>query len=635
VNRSVQFTGSLLGDGGTPEYTWLWDFGDGTTSEERNSSHQYNHAGVYLVTLTVTDNQNYNDTAFTSALIAKGIIADAYASSEWTIHLPLQFTGSASGGFTPYTYHWDFGDGNTSEEQNPIKTYYAVGNYSVSLTVTDGYDDISANTTRVTIKPFLVDIHGPYSGYVNQSVQFTGSLIGDGGTPEYTWLWDFGDGTTSEEQNPLKNYTQIGHYVVNVTVTDSQLNTATDTTIATISPIIYVDNDFNETTPGWGVDHFNTIQDGIDAASPGSAIYVFRGTYNETINISKFLSLIGEDPDHTIIDGKYQGNVVVITADEVTITGFTIKGGSFDSSGIDSRSNYTAIFGNCIKNNGCGIQLYSYGNNIINNTIRSNTLLGVYATSTSSNNRIFHNNFISNYFNALDDSVNLWDSGYPGGGNYWDDHPTFVDEFSGPYQTLPGSDGIIDTSYVFEDAEDRYPFMEPDGWDSVCPVLSSVLLSSGGLVTCPAGDGPAYQYITVMVNDFDDEPIPDVPAEEFLFSVNPTNDTQWYGTFGCTFTPIDSETNTNGMIRFEVKGETSIIGNIMIQATVMGYQFQDTDVLSCKSMDYDVNGKVGLGDFVLFGQDYGGTSWRSDFTGDSRVSLSDFVMFAQHYGHHG
>jgi hypothetical protein len=89
------------------------------------------------------------------------------------------------------------------------------------------------------------------------------------------------------------------------------------------------------------------------------------------------------------------------------------------------------------------------------------------------------------------------------------------------------------------------------------------------------------------------------------------------------------------MIRFEVKGETSIIGNIMIQATVMGYQLQDTDVLSCKSMDYDVNGQVGLGDFVLFGQDYGGTNWRSDFTGDGMVSLGDFVVFAQHYGHHG
>jgi hypothetical protein len=176
--------------------------------------------------------------------------------------------------------------------------------------------------------------------------------------------------------------------------------------------------------------------------------------------------------------------------------------------------------------------------------------------------------------------------------------------------------------------------MNPDGWKGVSSYHSHVMLSVGGLVTCPAGDGPAYQYMTVIVNDFDGEPIAGVAADQFIFTVNPTSTTQWYDIFGCTFTPVDQETNANGTIRFEVKSDTSIVGDITIQATVMGYQLQDTGILPCKSMDYDTNGAVGLTDFIVFGRDYGTTAYRSDFTWDGTVGLGDFIIFGQHWGHH-
>jgi parallel beta-helix repeat protein len=76
---------------------------------------------------------------------------------------------------------------------------------------------------------------------------------------------------------------------------------------------------------------------------------------------------------------------------------------------------------------------------------------------------IHHNNIINNGLQAKDDmaSENTWDDGYPSGGNFWSDY-SGIDQFSGPDQNLPGSDGIGDTPYVIDaDSQDRYPLMSP------------------------------------------------------------------------------------------------------------------------------------------------------------------------------
>jgi hypothetical protein len=155
------------------------------------------------------------------------------------------------------------------------------------------------------------------------------------------------------------------------------------------------------------------------------------------------------------------------------------------------------------------------------------------------------------------------------------------------------------------------------------------------LVTCPHSDGPAYQYVKVTVKNVTGNPIAGIPASDFSFTINPTGyDTHWYGTLSCTFTAMDQQTNANGEIRFTMKGDTSIYGNITIRVTVQTIPLNDIDTLPCKSPDYDTNGAVSLGDFVIFASDYSKVRWRSDFTGDGLVSLGDFVLFAGHYAHH-
>jgi hypothetical protein len=154
------------------------------------------------------------------------------------------------------------------------------------------------------------------------------------------------------------------------------------------------------------------------------------------------------------------------------------------------------------------------------------------------------------------------------------------------------------------------------------------------LFTCPASDGPVYQHVKVTCKTAGGTPVPGIPADVFTFILGNV-DAIWYGTLDCTFTPVDSVTNANGEIRFTMKGDTSIYGNITIKANVQGMLLNDLDILPCKTADYFGDGMVALGDFVVFGQDYGRVRWRSDFSGDGgMVGLGDFVMFGQHYGHH-
>jgi parallel beta-helix repeat protein len=113
-----------------------------------------------------------------------------------------------------------------------------------------------------------------------------------------------------------------------------------------------------------------------------------------------------------------------------------------------------------------GIELFpSSRNNIISGNNIMNNEYGIELDY--SNNIVFHNNFVNNTYQASCSSpapINIWDDGYPSGGNYWSDYKG-VDEKSGPHQDQPGSDGIGDTPYVIcEGNMDRYPLMKP--WTS-------------------------------------------------------------------------------------------------------------------------------------------------------------------------
>lgn len=121
---------------------------------------------------------------------------------------------------SPTSWLWDFGDGNTSTEQNPTHTYTIPGVYSVRLDIAHAYDsDFLIKTDYITVISNLKALFAasPRSGALPLIVQFT-----DNSTVSPTsWSWNFGDGQISTEQNPIHVYTTVGNYAVSLTVQSS------------------------------------------------------------------------------------------------------------------------------------------------------------------------------------------------------------------------------------------------------------------------------------------------------------------------------------------------------------------------------------------------------------------------------
>jgi len=116
------------------------------------------------------------------------------------------------------------------------------------------------------------------------------------------------------------------------------------------------------------------IQSLINAASPGDTINIPSGTYNEDITINKQINLIGENKEDTIIVGTGKSNTVTITADNVKISGFTIKN-SWDTEwhgGIGIYSNFNVIEDNILTENENGIMIGSTGEVYEGTTIEKN-----------------------------------------------------------------------------------------------------------------------------------------------------------------------------------------------------------------------------------------------------------------------
>ena len=122
---------------------WDWDFGDTTRSAEQNPVHTYSDAGSFSVTLTVR-NPVQRDAVTKGDLISAGTSPVPEFSVNLTsglAPLTISFTDSSSG--LPSQWHWDFGDGTSSDEQNQIHLYAVPGVYDVSLTASNTFGNAS------------------------------------------------------------------------------------------------------------------------------------------------------------------------------------------------------------------------------------------------------------------------------------------------------------------------------------------------------------------------------------------------------------------------------------------------------------------------------------------------------------
>ena len=200
--------------------SWSWDFGDGNSSTEQNPVHTYNNEGTYTVELTVSGpggSDTETKTDYITVTVSAPVAEFSGTPTSGEKPLEVTFTDESTGEISSWS--WDFGDGNSSTEQNPVHTYQDAGTYTVALTVTGpGGNDTETKVDYITVTTPapVADFSGtPTSGDKPLDVTFTDESTGE----VSSWSWDFGDGNSSTEQNPVHTYQDAGTYTVALTVT--------------------------------------------------------------------------------------------------------------------------------------------------------------------------------------------------------------------------------------------------------------------------------------------------------------------------------------------------------------------------------------------------------------------------------
>lgn len=207
--------------------SWFWNFGDGGTSTQQYPGYQYPSPGIYTVTLAVSGpagsdtktRTNYIDVSSPGSTVAEFTASPKSGPAPLTV----SFTDLSSDNVNSWS--WNFGDGGTSSQQNPVYTYSSPGTYPVSLSVTStSGDDMETKVDYITVSDpaaITADFEGsPRSGEAPLTVFFTDNSSGD----IESWSWNFGDGGGSTQQNPSHQYTSPGSYTVSLSVSGSGKN---------------------------------------------------------------------------------------------------------------------------------------------------------------------------------------------------------------------------------------------------------------------------------------------------------------------------------------------------------------------------------------------------------------------------
>jgi gliding motility-associated-like protein len=233
LGLQVQFTNSSTLTGACN-----WDFGDGTAASlDCDALHTFNVADTFSVTLTVTSPQGcVSDTTFSDYINVYAFPDVSFESDTIAGCTPLaiQFTNTTPAGQVG-TVLWNLGNGLTSTENNPSTVYPDAGTYSVSLSVTApaGCEANITETDLITAygHPEVSLFNTPDSGCYVLPVAFTNTT-----DPLFTGtcIWDFGDGSTGADCNPLHDYPDPGVYQVFLHVISPQ-NCEGDTATTTIT----------------------------------------------------------------------------------------------------------------------------------------------------------------------------------------------------------------------------------------------------------------------------------------------------------------------------------------------------------------------------------------------------------------
>jgi PKD repeat protein len=222
---SVSFTNASTGT--TSGTTYEWDFGNGNTSSLKNPGAIFREEKQYTVTLTVKDGDQTSTKTQIVTVYKKPVVEFSASLEKGCAPLPVTFTSTAAAGDGTITqYFWDFGDGFTQQTagQQLEHTYASDLIPSVSLTVTNsfGCQATLLKEKMITVLPKLTSAFNADEKVlckISDAANFINSSSGPG---VLSYVWDFGDGTTSTSKDPTHVFSTKGTYTIKLKVSSSE-----------------------------------------------------------------------------------------------------------------------------------------------------------------------------------------------------------------------------------------------------------------------------------------------------------------------------------------------------------------------------------------------------------------------------
>jgi len=286
-NLTFDFNGFSIPEA---EY-YFWDFGDGQTSAGQNVSHTYDSGTNELlpVTLMTYVINPVSDTCIANSeqwiMVGNGLLCvanytyDVDSASNFTYYFSDNSTGPVT------DYQWDFGDGSSSDQMNPVHVFQAPGAHNVCLTILSDSAGFICNDTYCeeiyidyAIQAGFAAVLDTTSGQSNLYSFFDNSI----GEPD-TWYWDFGDGEVSPDQNPVHQYESGGTYEICLLVSRSFTggNNFEDEFCQTVETPEYFDLGGQVYLDNIPMNNFNGDTTVVDTG----LVYLYRKYYNTLIPV--------------------------------------------------------------------------------------------------------------------------------------------------------------------------------------------------------------------------------------------------------------------------------------------------------------------------------------------------------------
>lgn len=203
VGSTIQFTDTSINE----PTRWRWDFGDGTIATGKFASHTYTEPGTYSVRLRATNKAGRSVAESTVTIFGP-------PRAEFDIQVlgrRVVFWDKSTG--DPTAWDWSASNGESSSAQNPEIVFDEPGTYEMTLVASNAAGDSAPRTRTVTV-------YDDPEARFNYEERFLTVAFFDRSTDATELLWDFGDGTTSTETDPLHTYDEPGAYDVTLTASN-------------------------------------------------------------------------------------------------------------------------------------------------------------------------------------------------------------------------------------------------------------------------------------------------------------------------------------------------------------------------------------------------------------------------------